>query len=92
MESLVAAEARATQLDVRALRGKPVAQQRRLLRAWLRARSGNEIDFETIERARQVALSNDQPAKTNLPRGQHLRRRAGKLFVEKPPRAKRCTK
>ena len=92
MESLVAAEARATQLDVRALRGKPVAQQRRLLRAWLRARSGNEIDFETIERARQVAQSNDQPAKTNLPRGQHLRRRAGKLFVEKPPRAKRRTK
>jgi len=92
MESLVAGEARATQLDVRALRRKPIAQQRRLLRAWLRARTGNEIDFETIERAREVAQSNDRPAKTNLPRGQHLRRRAGTLFVEKPPRAKRRTK
>jgi len=92
MESLVAAEARAVQLDVRALRRQPVAHQRRLLRAWLRARTGTELDFETIERAREMALSDDQPAKTNLPRGQHLRRRAGKLFLEKPPRAKRRAK
>jgi tRNA(Ile)-lysidine synthase len=92
MESLVADDARAAQLDVRALRGKPVAHQRRLLRAWLRAHTGNEVDFETIERAREVALSNEKPAKTNLPRGHHLRRRAGKLFVEKPRRAKRRAK
>lgn len=92
MESLVADEARAAQLDARALRGKPSAHQRRLLRAWLRARTGNEIDFETIERAREVALSDDQPAKTNLPRGHHLRRRAGKLFIEKPRLAKCRTK
>jgi len=92
MESLVADDARATQLEVRALRGKPAAHQRRLLRAWLRARTGNEIDFETVERAREVALSDDQPAKTNLPRGQYIRRRAGKLFVEKPRRAKRRSK
>ena len=92
MESLVANDARGAQLDVRALRRKPVAHQRRLLRAWLRTHTGNEVDFETIERAREVALSNNQPAKTNLPRGQHLRRRTGKLFVEKPRRAKRRTK
>jgi len=92
MESLVAAEARAAQLDVRVLRRQPAARQRRLLRAWLRAHTGNEIDFETIERARELLLSNDQPAKTNLPRGEHLRRRAGKLFLEKPPRAKRRAK
>lgn len=92
MESLVADEACAAQLDAHALRGKPVAHQRRLLRAWLRARSGNEVDFETVERAREVALSEDQPAKTNLPHGFHLRRRAGKLFVEKPGRAMRRTK
>jgi len=88
MESLVAGEARPTQLDVRALRRKPVAHQRRLLRAWLRQRIAKDIDFETIERAREVALSDDQPAKTNLPGGHYLRRRAGKLFVEKPRRAK----
>lgn len=88
MESLVASEARPTQLDVRALRRKPVAHQRRLLRMWLRQRIAKDIDFETIERAREVALSDDQPAKTNLPGGHYLRRRAGKLFVEKPRRAK----
>lgn len=88
MESLVEDEARPAQLDVRALRRKPVAHQRRLLRAWLRRRTAKDIDFETIERARAVVLSDDQPAKTNLPGGHHLRRRAGKLFVEKPRRAK----
>ena len=88
MESLVATEARSAQLDVRALRSKPVAHQRRLLRAWLRARTGDETDFETIERARELALSNDKPAKMNLPHAHHLRRRAGKLFVERARRIK----
>jgi hypothetical protein len=40
------------------------------------------VDFETIEAARQLALSSGPPAKLNLPRGYHLRRRAGKLFIE----------
>jgi tRNA(Ile)-lysidine synthase len=88
MESLVATEARSAQLDVHALRSKPVAHQRRLLRAWLRARTGDETDFETIERARELALSNDKPAKMNLPHAHHLRRRAGKLFVERARRSK----
>jgi tRNA(Ile)-lysidine synthase len=88
MESLVSAEARAVQLDVRALRSKPVAHQRRLLRAWLRHRMAKDIDFEAVERAREVALSDARPAKTNLPDGHHLRRRVGKLFVEKPRRPK----
>ena len=92
MESLVAEEAGAARLDVRAFRRKPLAHQRRLLRAWMRARTGNEVDFATIDRARAVALSNDQPAKTNLPRGQFLRRRAGKLFIEEAPREKRRAK
>jgi tRNA(Ile)-lysidine synthase len=88
MESLVDAEARPAQLDTRALRRKPAAHQRRLLRAWLRRRLAGDLDFDTIERARAVALSEGQPAKTNLPGGHHLRRRAGKLFVEKTHRAK----
>ena len=80
--SLVAQEARLRQLDLPSLRSKPLAHQRRLLRAWLEARTGTSVDFETIEAARQLALSAGQPAKLNLPRGYHLRRRAGKLFVE----------
>jgi tRNA(Ile)-lysidine synthase len=88
LEALVAEEARKAQLDVRVLRRQPVAHQRRLLRAWLAARTKAVVDFETIEAARALALSDEQPAKLNLPRGAHLRRRAGKLFVE---RNARCT-
>ena len=88
MESLVAGAAGAPRLDVRAFRGKAVAHQRRLLRAWLRAQTGSEVDFATIERVRAVALSKNQPAKTNLPRGQYLRRGAGKLFIEQAQRGK----
>ena len=82
IEGIVAPEADSGQLDLRTLRGKPLAHQRRLLRAWLAARTATSMDFETIEAARQLALSGGQPAKLNLPRGNHLRRRAGKLFVE----------
>jgi tRNA(Ile)-lysidine synthase len=88
MESLVADEARRAQLEVRALRRQPAAQQRRLLRAWLRMRIAEDIDFDTVERVRDIALSDDRPAKTNLPRGHHVRRRAGKLFVERAKRRK----
>jgi len=72
-----------TQIETRRFAREPVALQRRWLRAWLRERTESEIDFETVERARDLALSNESPAKMNLPRGWHLRRRAGKLFVER---------
>ena len=85
---LVAAEARAAQLGVRDLRRMPVARQRRLLRAWLAARTRGEIDFDTVEDARALAVSDGKPAKMNLPRTYHLRRRAGKLFVERGTRHK----
>ncbi len=83
LESLVADEAQGAQLDVRAFRGKPPAHQRRLLRAWLAHRTKGAVDFETIEAARALALSDRPPAKLNLPRRHHLRRRAGRLFVER---------
>lgn len=86
LDEMVAGAARGKQLDVLVLRGKPVAHQRRLLRAWLGARAGDGVDFEMIEAARAMALHYDKPAKINLPRGQHLRRRAGKLFVERAKR------
>ena len=82
IEGLVAPEANSRQLELRALRSKPLAHQRRLLRTWLGARTSTSVDFETIEAARQLALSGGHQAKLNLPRGYHLRRRAGKLFVE----------
>ncbi len=88
LEGLVADDAQSAQIDVRVLRRKPVAHQRRLLRAWLAARLKGTVDFETIEAARALALSDRPPAKLNLPRGFHLRRRAGKLFVERGTRHK----
>ena len=84
LESIVAAEASAAVLDTRALAAMPAARQRRLLRAWLRARTGKETDFAMVERARRLAASVSAPAKMNLPGGHHLRRRAGELFVERP--------
>lgn len=83
LEELVGPEARCAQLDLRALRRKPPAHQRRLLRAWLEARAGGAVDFATVEAARRMALSDGSPAKLNLPRGHHVRRRAGHLFVER---------
>lgn len=86
LEALVAEDARAETLDVRALRQMPPARQRRLLRAWLRRGAGLEIDFESAERALGLADPRATAAKLNLPRGHHLRRKAGKLFVQRPPK------
>lgn len=85
---LVRSRAETVQLETQRLRREPVAIQRRWLRAWLLERTGFECDYDTIERCRALALGTTAPAKTNLPRGWHLRRRAGKLFVERPPRRK----
>jgi tRNA(Ile)-lysidine synthase len=83
LDSLVMDEARNAQIDVRSLRTKAVGHQRRLLRTWLAARIKGAVDFETIEAARALALSDQQPAKINLPDAFHLRRRAGRLFIER---------
>jgi hypothetical protein len=40
------------------------------------------LDFETIERVRVLLDPNAVIAKTNLPRDRHVRRRAGKFFIE----------
>ncbi len=84
IEETVADETSAAQLDTRSLRDMPLARQRRLLRAWLRRHVKADPDFATIERARELASSTTSPAKINLPKGRHLRRRAGQIFVEPP--------
>ncbi len=71
-------------LPVRTLAAQPVAKQRRLLRAWLKARHVAGVGYEEIERVRALLDADAGPAKVNLPGDCHARRRAGELFVEAP--------
>jgi tRNA(Ile)-lysidine synthase len=74
------AMAEAVQLSATEMRELPVAIQRRVLLAWLRARGVAEIGFDEVERVRSLLAG--RIAKVNLPGGKHARRRAGKMFVE----------
>jgi tRNA(Ile)-lysidine synthase len=69
-------------LDVKLLRDLPIALQRRMLTKWLRSEKIPDIGFDLIERVRALLDQANRVAKTNLPLDRHLRRRAGKLFVE----------
>jgi len=72
--------ARNKHLAVKKLRGLPTALQRRVIMRWLREQSIADIGFEVIERVR--LLLEPKIAKINLPKDRHVRRRAGKIFIE----------
>jgi tRNA(Ile)-lysidine synthase len=67
-------------LAVKKLRGLPTALQRRAIMTWLREQNIADIGFEVIERVR--SLLDPKIAKINLPKDRHVRRRAGKIFIE----------
>jgi len=69
-------------LSVKELRKLPLAFQRRQILKWLRAQNVFEIGFEVIERVRLLLDPATRIAKVNLAQDRHLRRRAGKIFVE----------
>ncbi len=69
-------------LKVAQLGKMPPALQRRLLRRWLQRAGVSDIGFELIERVRALLNIKSRVARTNLPRNRHVRRRAGKLFLE----------
>jgi tRNA(Ile)-lysidine synthase len=69
-------------LSVKELRKRPLAYQRRQILKWLRAQNISEIGFEVIERVRSLLTPGSRTAKTNLPQNRHVRRRAGRLFLE----------
>ena len=69
-------------LSVKELRALPTALQRRTILKWLRAQNVSEIGFEVIERVRSLLDPGNRTAKTNLPQNRHVRRRAGRLFLE----------
>jgi tRNA(Ile)-lysidine synthase len=68
------------ELPLAVVKSLPVALQRRLLLAWLRARGIANVGFEEVEGVR--GLLTGAVAKVNLPGDYHARRRAGWLFVE----------
>lgn len=75
----------AAQLDAGRLRSQPRALQRRIIHRWLQSRDVENLDFELIERVRALLDPETKIAKTNLPRGRHVRRRAKKIFIERMP-------
>jgi tRNA(Ile)-lysidine synthase len=83
LEGLVDAKASATgQLDADKLRADPRALQRRIIHKWLQSQGVGDLDFDLIERVRALLDPEATTAKTNLPRGRHVRRRAKRLFLE----------
>lgn len=73
-----------SELDTRAVRALPLALQRRLIHTWLSGHGIESIGFEEVEAVRSL-LVQESPAKVNLPGHCHARRRAGRLFIERPP-------
>jgi len=72
--------ARNKHMAVKKLRGLPTALQRRVIMTWLREQNIADIGFDVIERVR--SLLEPKIAKINLPKDRHVRRRAGKIFIE----------
>jgi tRNA(Ile)-lysidine synthase len=72
----------ADQLDIAHLRAQPRALQRRTIQRWLQFQEIVDLDFDLIERVRGLLDPEATTAKTNLPRDRHVRRRAGKIFME----------
>src|SRR5438093_1310672 len=69
-------------LSVPRLRALPVALQRRAILKWLRAQDMPDVGFDIIERVRLLADREALFAKVNLPKDRHVRRRAGRIFIE----------
>jgi tRNA(Ile)-lysidine synthase len=75
-------DSRELELSVAKLRVLPVALQRRAIFKWLRAQKISEVGFDVVERVRSLLDPNAREARINLARNRHVRRRAGKIFVE----------
>src|SRR5229473_6623159 len=71
-----------SELAVEQLRDLPVALQRREILKWLRARQITNVGFDVVEDVRLLLDHDARVAKVNLPQNRHVRRRAGKIFIE----------
>lgn len=70
-------------LEVRALRALPIALRRLRVMRWLTQHGVNGGGFELVEAVARLAIERF-PARLNLPGGGYARRRAGRIFVERP--------
>ncbi|MEM7603035.1 MAG: TilS substrate-binding domain-containing protein, partial [Verrucomicrobiota bacterium] len=69
-------------LDVALLRTKAPAMRDRLILYWLRENRVPDCGFDEVVRVSSILLTDDKPAKVNLPGNHYARRRAGVLFLE----------
>ena len=69
-------------LSLQELRLLPIALQRRAIKKWLEQKNVANVGYEIVESVRTLLDSATGPAKINLARGLHVRRRAGKIFIE----------
>ncbi len=83
LETLMPGTIPAAELQTPALKTRPVAWQRREILAWLRSNGVPDAGFGEVEAVRSL-LDMTGPAKINLPGGWHARRRAKRLFLERP--------
>ncbi len=71
------------QFPVVQLRKMPVVLQRRAILKWLRMQNVAAVRFDVIERVRSLLEPGASISKVNLARDHYVRRRAGRIFVEK---------
>ena len=69
-------------LSVEKLRRLPVALQRRQILKWLRAKDITRVGFDLVDSVRALVDHGAGVARINLPQDRHVRRRAGKIFID----------
>jgi len=70
------------ELPVAGLRKMLVAQQRRVIHAWLKSWRVSNAGFVEVESVRSLLPESAKAAKINLPGDLHVRRRSGKIFLQ----------
>ncbi|HUF61060.1 MAG TPA: tRNA lysidine(34) synthetase TilS [Verrucomicrobiales bacterium] len=85
-EDLLKDQAEEAELSVKRLRAMHPALLNRLLLAWLVKRGVKNLGRRLVESLRDLVPEGAERAVINLPGGGAVRRRSGKLFVERPSR------
>jgi tRNA(Ile)-lysidine synthase len=83
-EALTASLDERNELRMVTLRGLPLALRRRVIRRWLEDSAVPGTGFREVQTVLALDAGPRSPAKANLPGGWHVRRRAGKIFLEPP--------